>query len=722
MKKTVNINVGGYPFIINDDAYDALNLYLGTLHQHFRNSESYDEITGDIEARLAEIFLEKLGSRQILELKDINLAIEIMGRPEDFGATGSGDAGPSMDADGSAYRTGKRLFRDPEDKVFGGVCSGIAAYFGVADPLWVRLFFVVLVFVFGISALFYFVLWIAMPKAVSSADRLAMRGEPVNVSSIAKIVEEEVQNISDSFKEKKNNGSRQDGTKTRTNKFSAIVADALKFLAELLRQIFEVMRLIFRPITGLFGIIFIIILAAVWIVLIVSFIYGHPILNSIFGAEKTLAYLAGINIFFLVASVIGILTIFILRLLFRFRINGRWYGALVGFFFLNCLSLAIAAAGLAKDFSRHSSVKTEVFSTALSSDTINLQVNRNKQISTSDWDNFRIDGNNFLYNGVKLRIKKAEGEEFRLEKEVSAFGRNTENAENNAAQLNYNPALEGNTLHFDESVNIGSGLFRGQTIELTLFVPENKFVRADEGTREIMLSVSSDDEELCDNENEGNVIYRMQNDGQLECLSTEIGKTKILNNTNFNTLKITDLSRVEIKKGITFQVKLEGKDEQLSSTEVVQTGETLVIRNNSSETGLDQRNKRSKVKLTITMPALDLLDIEGKGKVEVLGFSQSEMTLNLFGNQTADLLVDVDNLKLDIDKAKVHLQGKGRKMDARVRDGELKARQYTLKNADITLKSGAEAQIYATENVTLQGDSDNLDISGGAEIKGKREL
>ena len=199
MNKVFNINLGGYPFTIDEDAYEHLSSYLKTIHRHFRASDGYEEITGDIEARLAELFQESLDNRPIVTLKDVRNAIAIMGTPEDFGAEAAFDAdedeAPKTGAK-TKYRTGKRLFRNPDDEVIGGVCSGIAAYFGIPDPLWVRLLFVLIAISGGVGIPAYLILWAILPKAESASDRLSMRGEPINVSNIGKIIEGEMEHLS----------------------------------------------------------------------------------------------------------------------------------------------------------------------------------------------------------------------------------------------------------------------------------------------------------------------------------------------------------------------------------------------------------------------------------------------------------------------------------------------------------------------------------------------
>ncbi len=197
MNKISNINLGGFPFTIDEDAYEALDKYLKTIHQHFRNSEGYEEITTDIETRMAELFQEKLEGRPIVTLPDVKNVIAIMGTPEDFGAAEPfAEEIPRSSSGKFKIKTGKRLFRDPEHEAIAGVCSGIAAYFGIQDPLWVRLAFILFALTGGFALVVYIVLWAVVPKADSASDRLAMRGEPANVENISKIIEEELEHVS----------------------------------------------------------------------------------------------------------------------------------------------------------------------------------------------------------------------------------------------------------------------------------------------------------------------------------------------------------------------------------------------------------------------------------------------------------------------------------------------------------------------------------------------
>ena len=208
MNKIFNINLGGYPFTIDDNAYNHLMTYLDTIQGHFHHSESCEEIMGDIEFRMAELFQEGMQSRPIVTMKDVDDAIKIMGTPEDFGAEPLEDEpqyqrsygetiATKITESGKKYRVGKRLFRHTEDKVLSGVCSGISEYFGIADPIWVRLTFILLTIAGGLAIPAYLVLWAIVPAAKTSSDILAMKGEQINISNMARVIEEEIETLGD---------------------------------------------------------------------------------------------------------------------------------------------------------------------------------------------------------------------------------------------------------------------------------------------------------------------------------------------------------------------------------------------------------------------------------------------------------------------------------------------------------------------------------------------
>lgn len=152
---------------------------------------------------MAELFNEKVKTKAIIGMRDLDDVISIMGRPEDFGATSMDEdtaeeytSNTSTKTDKTRIKTGKRLFRDGEDKVVGGVCSGVAAFFGIEDPLWVRLGWIVATMMLGIPLILYPILWLIVPEARTAGDKLSMKGEAVNIDNIAKTIEEEFEGLS----------------------------------------------------------------------------------------------------------------------------------------------------------------------------------------------------------------------------------------------------------------------------------------------------------------------------------------------------------------------------------------------------------------------------------------------------------------------------------------------------------------------------------------------
>ena len=204
MKKIININLGGYPFTIDIDAYERMESYFDSLERYFKEYESPHEIIFDIEVRMGELFRENIGASAIVSIKDIEEVIKILGTPEDISKENPDNEDYNFNSTGrekrsyrdkNEYKVGKKLFRNPEDKIVAGVCSGLSNYFGIQEPIWIRLFFVVLT-LSGMSILLYLVLMVLMPKAKTEADFKAMRGEPIDIDTIARSIEDEVNNIS----------------------------------------------------------------------------------------------------------------------------------------------------------------------------------------------------------------------------------------------------------------------------------------------------------------------------------------------------------------------------------------------------------------------------------------------------------------------------------------------------------------------------------------------
>ncbi|MFN7014053.1 MAG: PspC domain-containing protein [Bacteroidia bacterium] len=241
MKKTVTVNIGGAFFHIDEDAYEILKKYLETIRGYFINTPGCDEIMADIESRIAEMFKATHSPiKEVITLDDVNNVIAVMGQPEDYIDTENNEAkNNSSQTENRNYTSNtshtKRIFRDPDNRVLGGVCSGIGNYFGI-DPVWIRIAFVIMFFAFGTGPFLYLILWIIIPKAKTTAEKLEMRGEPVTAENIGKTIREEMEGVKDSF----NNISNDLKSKKTQNQLQQGINRFVDFVTEIAKLVFKV--------------------------------------------------------------------------------------------------------------------------------------------------------------------------------------------------------------------------------------------------------------------------------------------------------------------------------------------------------------------------------------------------------------------------------------------------------------------------------------------------
>ena len=207
MKKTFNINLGGIVFHIDEDAYELLDKYLSNLRIHFSKEEGAEEIVHDMELRISELFNERLNERkQVITLTDVEEIIGQMGKPEEM----TDDTTQDDPIYNKEEKAPKRLFRDPDNKVVGGVCSGIASYFGW-DTTILRILLIILslpiigdgMFVVKGIFLFYIIAWIIIPEAKTATEKLSMKGMKVNVENIGKTVTDGFEKVNDHLQSEK---------------------------------------------------------------------------------------------------------------------------------------------------------------------------------------------------------------------------------------------------------------------------------------------------------------------------------------------------------------------------------------------------------------------------------------------------------------------------------------------------------------------------------------
>lgn len=222
MKKTFTINISGKLFHIEEDAFERLQDYLHRLNQYFVCEQGGLEILQDIESRIAELFQEKTSEKQEAITNEwVDEVMARMGKPEDFMDSEQSQCENNTTTQLKGEQIKKRMYRDTENRVVAGVCSGMSAYFNT-DPVFLRILFVLLTFLSaGIAILIYLILWIVVPKATTTSQRLEMRGEEPTIYNIQKTIQEEVKEVKESFAKINQSEQFREGKKATRKAFEA---------------------------------------------------------------------------------------------------------------------------------------------------------------------------------------------------------------------------------------------------------------------------------------------------------------------------------------------------------------------------------------------------------------------------------------------------------------------------------------------------------------------
>jgi len=328
MNKAINITINNQIFYIEEKAYEELDKYLESIKSHFSSFEDKDEIIEDIESRIAEKLSTRISSKkEVITQRDINNIIKSMGTVSDFAEFESDDSLATHEnnhnrrqEENSFRQTGNKLYRDMDNAMLAGVSSGIASYFGI-DPIVIRLLFVLTLFVGGTGVIIYIILWVVMPEAKTTAQKLEMRGDNVTLQKIEKEIKDKVQNI-DTEKISKVAQETAQGAIKKSENFAKKLGG---FLNELCRGARPFASGIFRIIFMFIGIILIFsgvvaLIAVGFSVVAILFNLGSSFINfpisEIF--PGTLRYVASISLFF-VAGIPLILLVMIGSSLARAR-------------------------------------------------------------------------------------------------------------------------------------------------------------------------------------------------------------------------------------------------------------------------------------------------------------------------------------------------------------------------------------------------------------------
>ncbi len=536
MNKTININLGGFFFHIDEIAYQKLRRYLESISKSLsEDPQGKNEIIADIEARISELLSEKItDARQVVNEGDIEDIIVIMGQPEDYA-----EAEEAYSDSSYSYKrnntSGKKLFRDGDDKFLGGVASGIAHYFDI-DAIWIRLGLLALFFGAGFGILIYIILWILLPEAKTTAEKLQMEGEPVNIDNIEKKIREEFSNVSENVRNVANQASEKfkDGANEFSEKMSQTFSAKTKKnngLQDFLDTIGKIILGFFKIIGKFIGVIFVFLGAAIILSLIIGGfsvgsleflnIDGNFISYPEFFYDATLPrWLLTVSLFVLVGIPFLALLILGLRMLSSNvkQVSRATSLSLLGLWIIALLMIIFTAIEFGTTHANYGKNVVRKNLTISKQDTLVVKMKNNDEIyykhnlrRSSRRHEVEVDNKRMVYtNDIRIDVNRSNTDEAYVIIQKESYGKSSIRASKNAEKIKYNYTLSNNELILDAYflTNI-KNIFKDEEIVITLFLPTTSTIYFDNSVKSFLYNVRS--ENNLDEDEMTNHYFKMTN-------------------------------------------------------------------------------------------------------------------------------------------------------------------------------------------------------------------
>jgi phage shock protein PspC (stress-responsive transcriptional regulator) len=491
MNKTININLGGIFFHIDEIAYAKLKRYLDAISRSLNDDpQGKEEILSDIEQRISELLSEKISDeRQVINESNIDEVIAIMGQPEDYAYDEELFNEPQ-----TKKTIHKKLYRDGKDKILGGVSSGLGYYFGI-DTAWVRIIWILITLIFGTGILVYIVLWIILPEANTTAEELEMKGEPVNIDNIERSIKEEYAKIEDKVR-------NADYTKVKSG------------LQDFIDTIGKILLVILQVIGKFIGVLILIIAAAVLIGMVIGlFSWGSfEILG--FGEQmvQVPAFFEGsilprwlLILFFFTAVIIPFIFLFILGLNVLSK-DKKSLGttanlSMLGIWLVSLFGLAFAGIEHNSRFSTHASISENYEFEVAAQDTLKIVMHGNDKIANrkSLYRSSNLEtvedslGNEKLYSSyIFLDVRRSSSEKVIVKILKSARAYNKKTAKASAKEISYEFKNNNTTLDLNAFFLTNPDLKNNRPkIDVIIYVPDDLYVFFDHTSQSFLYNVKN---------------------------------------------------------------------------------------------------------------------------------------------------------------------------------------------------------------------------------------
>ncbi len=606
----------------------------------------------------------------------------------------------------------KKMYRDPDGKVLGGVASGIAAYFGV-DVVIIRLFFFATIFIAGTGLILYIILWIILPEAKTLTDKMEMQGQPVTLSNIESNIKKSL-NVTE--------GDESIIVKILLFPFRLIAAlfeflsralgPFMSFFVEAIRVVLGVVL----AIMGISGLLSVLIAAGVLIGLIaggdLNIMYPLPfeIIKNDLALIPGIALAIALIIPFFYLSILGFMVLMKKQVL-----NAKAGWSVLAVWLVSIILLSITIPPYIRNFhenGRHTTVN---------------RYNLNGKTAVLNFNDIGEDE----FNLVSLRIRSYNDTVVKIEQEFSASGPSRKEAVDNAKMIKYGFDAQDSIFTFDSNLEfMENARFRKQHVDITLYLPIGQKFVIDENMRYLIGNFMyrsgfsnhqmtgniwqfSGDGLQCiscpeANNNEGNEITKWDNSGYQRTYEID----------DFSELEINSAFEVKVKKGNKYSFQINGKKSDVDDVVIDKTGDVLSM--DFKGDIMRSNRKRREINVYIVMPKLDAVQFGNASKVYVSGFNEDYMDIKLNGAAFADFDVDVNSINAKVEGAsKLQLTGSGNRLKVKVSGASsLNAYDFYADVTEVETHNASSAKVYASDHLVINTfGASNVTYKGHATVE-----
>lgn len=606
----------------------------------------------------------------------------------------------------------KKMYRDPDGKVLGGVASGIAAYFGV-DVVIIRLFFFATIFIAGTGLILYIILWIILPEAKTLTDKMEMQGQPVTLSNIESNIKKSL-NVTE--------GDENIIVKILLFPFRLMAAlfeflsralgPFMSFFVEALRVVFGVLL----TIMGISGVLSVLIAAGVLIGLIaggdLNIMYPLPfeIIKNDLALIPGIALAIALTIPFFYLTILGFMVLMKKQVL-----NAKAGWSILAIWLMSIVVLSITIPPYIRNFQENGRHTT---------------VNRYNLDGKTAVLNFNDVGED-EFDLVSLRIRSHNDPTIKIEQEFSASGSSRKVAVDNAKMIKYGFNVQDSAFTFDSNLEFVENTgFRKQHVDMTLYLPIGQKFVIDENMRYLignfMYSAGFSNNQMTGN------TWQFSENGLIcvscpEAINNEEEENKSWNSSgyqrtyeidDFSELEINSAFQVKVKRGSKYSFQINGTKSDVDDVVVDKTGDVLSM--DFKGDMMKSNRKPREINIYIVMPNLNSVQFGNASKVYVSGFNEDYMDIKLNGAAFADIDVNVNSINAKVKGAsKLKLNGTGNRFKVKVSGAStLNAYDFSADVTEVETHNASVARVYASDHLVINTyGASNVTYRGNANVE-----